>query len=127
MLWYGAEPSKEEALESHELARRVVDLLADKQAEEVVLLDIRKVTTFADYFVIASAMNIRQMQSLCEAVREGLAKEGFRSFHEEGFVDSGWVLLDYGGVIVHVFSPEQRRYYDLEGLWKSGVELVRIQ
>lgn len=104
-----------------------MDLLADKQAEDIILLDIRKVTTFSDFFVIASAVNVRHLRSLCDGVREGLEREGARSFHEEGFVDSGWVLMDYGGVILHIFSPEQRRYYDLEGLWKSGVELVRVQ
>jgi len=113
--------------EPGDLARHVVDLLSDRQAEDIVLLDVRKVASFADYFVIASAMNPRQMGALVETVGRELRSEHVRGHHREGELDSGWVLLDYGAVIVHLFSPEQREYYALEGLWSSAQEVVRIQ
>ncbi len=115
------------SLESAELAREIVDVLSDRQAEDIVLLDISAVASFADHFVIATATSVRQMDALLDAVGEALAKLGVRPRRREGTPDSGWVLVDYGDVIVHLFSPEDRAYYDLEGLWSKGVPLVRIQ
>ena len=113
--------------EPADIARRIVDLLADRQAEDVVLLDIRRVASFADYFVIASAMNPRQMSALVETVEKELRQDGVRCRHQEGPLDSGWVLLDYSDVIVHLFSPEMRAYYALEELWHDATPVVRIQ
>jgi ribosome-associated protein len=93
----------------------------------VLLLDISKVTTFTDYFVIASAVNVRQMQALREALDEALARDEHGPIRSEGDIDSGWVLLDLGDVIVHLLSPEQRAYYDIERLWSAGTPVVRIQ
>jgi ribosome-associated protein len=105
----------------------MVDLLVEKQAEDVLLLDISKVTTFADYFVIASAANVRQMQALRDALDEALERDGHGPVRSEGDIDSGWVLVDAGDVIIHLFSPEQRAYYDIERLWSSGTPVVRVQ
>jgi ribosome-associated protein len=105
----------------------VVDLLADRQAEDVVLLDIRQLASYADYFIIASAMNPRQMRALVETVGKELRREGIRPQHVEGAADSGWVLMDYGSVIAHLFSPELREFYGLEELWRAATPVVRIQ
>ncbi len=110
-----------------DLARRIVDLLADRQAEDVLLLDIRKVASFADYFVIATAINNRQMRALVELVNNELREEDIKPHHREGGMDSGWILVDYGAIILHIFSPELREYYALEELWKDAKEVVRIQ
>ncbi len=110
-------------LEAGELAQRVVELLADKQAEDIILLDIGQVASFADYFVIASASNVRQMKTLVDSV----SSEPGLSAHQEGAADSGWVLLDLGDVIVHLFDPETRAYYKIEELWSRGVSVVRFQ
>lgn len=110
-----------------DLARRIVDLLADRQAEDVLLLDIRKVASFADYFVIATAINNRQMRALVELVNTELREEDIKPHHREGGIDSGWILVDYGAIILHIFSPELRDYYDLEELWQDATEVVRIQ
>ena len=104
-----------------------MDLLADRQAEEIVLLDIRRVAPFADYFVIASAVNPRQMRALVETLERDLRQDGVRARHKEGALDSGWVLVDYSSVIVHLFSPELREYYALEELWQEATPVVRIQ
>jgi ribosome-associated protein len=114
-------------LQEATLARRIVDLLSDKRAEDILLLDIRGVTLFADYFVIASAETVRHTQALCDVLDEELAKDGVSAWGREGQAGSGWVLLDYGDVIVHIFGPEQRSFYDLEGLWHEAVPVVRIQ
>ena len=114
-------------LQGAELARRIVELLSDKRAEDILLLDIRSVALFADYFAIASAETARHTQALCDALDEELAKDGVSVWGREGEAGSGWVLLDFGDVIVHIFGPEQRSFYDLEGLWREGVPVVRIQ
>ncbi len=114
-------------LEGATLARRIVDLLADRQAEDILLLDIGKVTLFADYFVIASAQTTRQMRALCDAVDSELAKDGVTPYGREGEPDSGWILLDLGDVIVHIFAPDERHFYDLEGLYQAATPVVRIQ
>ena len=114
-------------LEAVALARRIVDLLSDKQAEEILLLDVKAVASFADCFVIASGQNMRHMQALCDAVDEELGKDGVHPQGQEGVVDSGWVLMDFGDVIVHIFARREREYYNLEGLWSRGVPVLRIQ
>ena len=110
-----------------DIARRIVDLLADRQAEDVMLLDIRPVASFADYFVIATAVNNRQMRALIQLIDSELREEDIKPLHREGGIDSGWILVDYGDIILHVFSPELRDYYALEELWKDATEVVRIQ
>ncbi len=111
-----------------ELARRLVDLLSDRQAEEVTLLDIRQVADFTDFFIIATALNARHMGALIVAFEKDLAREGIKALRREGEDDSGWVLVDYGDVIVHLFAPEERAFYNLEALWRrAGVPAVRFQ
>ncbi len=113
---------------SADLAQRIVDILTDRQAENVVLLDIQRVASFTDFFVIATAQNSRHMTALMETLDRDLAAEGVHSIHIEGESDSGWVLLDFSDVIVHLFTPEDRAYYNLEGLWgRAGVAAVRFQ
>ena len=117
-----------EAMEASDLARRLVDLLSDRQAEDVVILDLRQRATFTDYFVIASAQNPRHMRALIDAFDTELASEGIKSLRRAGEGDSGWVLVDFGDVVVHLFAPEDRAFYDLESLWGgAGVAVVRFQ
>jgi ribosome-associated protein len=114
--------------EPAEIARRIVDLLSDRQAEDVVMLDIHEVASFTDYFVIATAQNPRHMNALIDAFGKDLANEGIKALHREGQADSGWVLVDFGAVIVHLFTPDERTFYNLEGLWgRAGVPAVRFQ
>ncbi len=83
--------------------------------------------SFADYFVIASGQTVRLLEAMLESVDEGLSPEGVTPMGREGDAASGWVLLDYGDVIVHVFGQEERGYYDLEGLWHDATPVVRVQ
>lgn len=118
---------EERYLDADALARKIVDILADKQADDVLLLDISKVASFADYFVLASAQSVRQLKAMLESVDEELSPDGLKPMGREGEADSGWVLLDYGDVIVHLFGQEERRYYDLESLWHDATPLLRVQ
>jgi ribosome-associated protein len=85
------------------------------------------VASFSDYFVIASAGSSRQMDAVLESIEEALEEDRPTLIGREGEPESGWVLLDYGDVIVHLFAPEERAYYDLEGLWQAATPVVRIQ
>ncbi len=115
-------------LEPITLARRIVDVVEEKLGEDIVLLDIREQSPFADFFVICSGTTERQLKALVEGVRETVKKElKVIPHHIEGEPLAGWVLLDYLDVIVHIFSPELRDYYDLEGLWQEGKVLLRVQ
>ncbi|HLZ69812.1 MAG TPA: ribosome silencing factor [Dehalococcoidia bacterium] len=108
------------------MAQNLVDILSDRQAEDIVQLDISKVSTFADYFVIATANNVRQLNALIDTLEREMKPRGVDLGPREGEPDSGWVLLDFGPVIVHLFSPEQRAFYNLEGLWSRSAPLVRF-
>ncbi|MGC9396296.1 MAG: ribosome silencing factor [Anaerolineae bacterium] len=116
-------------MESLELAHRIAEILVDKQGEDILILDLRAVTTFTDYFVICSGTSRRQLDALQSALREELKKTDERvlAFNVEGEADSGWILVDYNSVIVHLFDPEMRDFYRLEELWKNGRVVARIQ
>ena len=114
-------------LDSADIAQRLVDTLSDRQAEDITQIDISKVSTFADYFVIATAGNVRQMNALIDTLDREMKQAGVEMGSKEGDPESGWVLLDFVDVIVHLFSQEQREFYDLEGLWSRSAPLVRFQ
>jgi ribosome-associated protein len=110
-----------------EVAQRAVEIASDKQATDIILLDIQGVATFADYFVLLSADSMRQINALVEDIALQLKTEDIHIGHKEGTPEGGWVLLDYGDVLIHVFSPEEREYYRLEELWKEAIPLVQVQ
>ncbi len=91
------------------------------------MLDIRRLTTIADYFVVCTAASERQLKAVTDAVLETVGKDGVDALHTEGVGESGWVLLDYGSVIVHIFAPAERQYYRLERLWSAATPVLRIQ
>ena len=96
--------------------------------DDILLLDIREISPFSDFFVICSGASERQLKALVQGIRETVKKElDILPHNVEGEAISGWVLLDYLDVIVHIFSPELRDYYDLEGLWQEGKVLLRMQ
>ncbi len=114
-------------LEAIELAHRVVEIASDKQASDIVLLDVRGAVSFADYFVLFSGQSERQISAIQDEILYSLKREGVLPHHREGSVDSGWLLLDYGDVIVHIFAPVERDYYQLDQLWSQAKPVVRIQ
>lgn len=101
-------------------------MASDKQASDIVLLDTRKVCSFADYFVICSGDSDRQVQAIHDEVEQVLKREGILPRHREGTLDSGWLLIDFGDVIVHIFAAFEREYYQLDKLWSQASTVVRI-
>ena len=104
-------------MENKELALLAAKLLDSKKARDISIIDIAEKSDFADYFVIATAGSARQIGALCDEVEDGLAKENIFADHKEGRGETGWVLLDYGDVIVNVFTAEQRDHYQIEKVW----------
>ena len=99
---------------------RAIAAAEDKQAVDLVVLDLRKAAGFTDFFLICSGTNPRQVRAIADAVTEALAGEGARPAHVEGYDRSEWILLDYFDFIVHVFAPETRVFYGLERLWGNA-------
>ena len=114
-------------MEALALAQKTIEAASDKLASDIVLLDTRQVCSFADYFVICSADSARQLQSIYDEVEHVLKKEGVLPRHLEGTMDSGWMLVDYGDVIVHIFAGPEREFYKLEKMWSEATPVVRIQ
>jgi ribosome-associated protein len=110
-----------------DLARRIVDLAEDKKAADIVLLDLSALTTLADYFVIASGGSERQIDAIADGIASGLRDAGIRAIGREGTPDSHWILLDFGAVIVHVFTPPEREFYQLEKHWAEAKTILRVQ
>ena len=92
----------------------------DKKALNMTALDLRAITSFADYFLICSGTSTRQVQAISDAVVERLREEGDRPLHVEGYDVAEWILLDFGHLIVHVFSEKARTFYELERLWRDA-------
>jgi ribosome-associated protein len=120
----GAAPAEEQALA---LARRIVDLAADKKAADIVLLEVRELTTLADYFVICSGGSERQLGAIADGIVEGLREEKTRPIGREGGANAHWLLIDFGSVIVHIMAPPERDFYQLERLWADAPLLLRVQ
>ncbi len=110
-------------LESLDQAKAAASAAENKKGEDIKILDIREVADFADYFVLATGNNRNQLEAMEEAVDEALIKGGAVHKNTEGNRDSGWILMDYGDVIVHLFDKESRAFYDLERIWKDGKEI----
>jgi ribosome-associated protein len=116
------------SLDETELAHLLVDKLEEHQAADIVMLDLREITPLADYFVICTAESERQAKALQEILREELKNEHkTRPLSTEGEPASGWTLLDYNSVVVHIFSTQTRAYYRLEELWKAAPVVLKIQ
>jgi ribosome-associated protein len=110
-----------------EVARKAVDVAEDKKAADIVLLDLAGVTTMADYFVICSGGSERQIQAIADGIVDALRAEGVRPIGREGEAASHWILVDFGAVIVHVFTPPERDYYELEKHWSEARTILRVQ
>lgn len=105
-----------------------MDVASDRKGESVVLMDMRQVSPVTDFFVVLSGNSDRQLKAIIEHIGQELKdRYGILPWRTEGEAQNGWVLMDYGDVVVHGFLPEKRSYYDLEGLWREAPVVVRIQ
>jgi len=114
-------------LEGIEAARKAVEAASEKQASNIVLLDVDHICSFTSYFVICSGESARQITAIQDAVEETLREENLKPHHREGDLDSGWLLLDFGDVVIHIFATAERDYYQLDELWNQAIPVVRIQ
>ena len=110
-----------------ELARRIVELAEDKKAADIVLLDLAGLTAVADAFVICNGGSERQLEAIADGIIGGLRDAKIKPFGREGTAASHWILLDYGSVIVHVFTPPERDFYQLERHWAEAKTILRVQ
>ncbi len=120
-------PISIDAAEALAQARRIVALAEDKKASDIVLIDVSALTSIADYFVICSGSSERQLGAIADGIIEGLKDDGVSPLGREGAAGAHWVLIDFGAVIVHVFAPPERDYYQLEKLWADAPTLLRVQ
>ena len=100
--------------------RAAIGAAQEKQAEDVILLDLEGLGAFTDYFLICTGFSSPQLEAICDEIEERLERDGTRRTHREGKPGSDWMLLDFGSLIVHVFTERARHFYDLERLWRAA-------
>jgi len=113
-------------LDNREVAIHTGEILSAKKAEQVIVLGIAEQSSFADFFVNATALNERQLMALSDEVEDQLSKDGVIPKNIEGQSSSGWILMDYGDIVVNIFLPQQREMYQLEKIWGDG-EFIAIE
>ena len=112
-------------IEPREMAQMIAETLSAKKAMDVIIIDISPKSSFADYFVMASAGNERQLEALKDHIEDLLEPQEIFPKSVEGKRESGWILMDYGDVIIHIFDRENRLFYDLERIWKDGKRIEK--
>lgn len=110
-------------MNSLEIAETAVEALKEKKAQDIKVLDLRKITTFCDFFVIATGTSDIHVKSLADYVEEKLDEKGVKLDHREGYRSGRWILLDYKDVVIHIFYKEERNFYNLERLWIDAEEI----
>lgn len=105
---------------SREMVKLAYQAMDDKKAGNIKILDISDITPIADFFIICSGSNSSQMDAIIDNVTETLGRAGYDAKRSEGGRNSGWILMDYNDIVVHVFSKEDRLFYDLERIWRDG-------
>ena len=111
---------KTKPLEIVRHAHKISELMLGKKALDIKIIDVRKITTLTDFFVICTSESEPQTRAITDHIHEQMKKDGMKAWHIEGYENLEWVLLDYVNIVVHVFSRESRDYYDLERLWADG-------
>ena len=114
-------------LKPEEIARLATQVASEKQARDIVMLDVKEVCSFADYFVICTGDVKRHIEAIWQGINATLKSKGVLALHNEGTLDSGWMLVDFGSVVVHIFAPQERDYYQLDKLWSQAPPVIRIQ
>lgn len=110
-------------MELKEIVKKIYNIIEEKKGEDIKVIDIAKVSTIADYFIIASANNINQVQAISDEIDFILGKEGVMPKAIEGNKNATWMLLDYNDIVVHIFLREDRAFYDLDRIWRDGKEI----
>ena len=111
--------------ESRKMALIAVEALEDKKGNDITIIDISEISVLADYFIIAGGSNRNQIQAMSDSVEEALGRAGYLPKQIEGYQSAGWILLDFKDIIIHIFSKEDREFYDLERVWRDGKEITK--
>ena len=111
--------------ESKKMALLAVEALEDKKAEDITIIDISEVSVLAAYILIADGSNRNQVQAMADSAEEALGRAGYDAKQIEGYQSANWILMDYKDIIVHVFSKEDRAFYDLERIWRDGKQITK--
>ena len=110
-------------MELKEIVKKIYNIIEEKKGEDIKVIDIAKVSDIADYFIIASANNINQVQAISDEIEFILGKDGIMPKAIEGNKNASWMLLDYNDIVVHIFLREDRAFYDLDRIWRDGKEI----
>ncbi|EIC95582.1 iojap-like protein [Lachnoanaerobaculum saburreum F0468] len=110
-------------MELKEIVKKIYKIIEDKKGDDIKVIDISKISSIADYFIIAGANNINQVQAISDEIDFILGKEGILPKAIEGNKNATWMLLDYNDIVVHIFLKEDRVFYDLERIWRDGTEV----
>ncbi|MCD8018331.1 MAG: ribosome silencing factor [Clostridiales bacterium] len=113
--------------ESKKMALLAIDALEDKKAADITIIDISEISILADYFIIADGNNRNQVQAMADSAEEALGRAGYEPKQIEGYQTANWILMDYKDIIVHVFSKEDRAFYDLERIWRDGKQITKAE
>lgn len=113
--------------ETVDISRRIVEILEEHKGEDILLLDVSDQADFTDYFIIVSATSDRMIQSLGTILQDQIRDEFKLHGKIQGVKGGGWTLIDFGDIVVHIFAPERRDFYDLESLWKEAKTILRVQ
>ena len=105
---------------------RVAEILDNRNAEDIILIDIREQSILADYFVICSGKAANHVKVLADELEDKLGKEGIRPVRKEGYQEGRWIVMDYGDILVHIFHNDEREYYNIERLWMDGTNQVEF-
>lgn len=108
---------------STEIANRAVELLKDKKAKDIRLLDIHEISTLSDYFIITTGTSTTQVQAMADELEEKMKLDGYKLYHKEGFRGGRWILMDFNYVVIHLFHSEERDFYNLERIWVDAKEI----
>ena len=101
-------------------AQRISELMLDKKALDIIMIDVRKITTLTDFFVVCTSESEPQTRAITDHINQKMKEEGVKSWHIEGYEHLDWVLIDFVHIVVHIFSKETREYYEFERLWADG-------
>ncbi len=112
---------------SKEMVKLAYEALEEKKGEDIQVIEIMDISVVADYFIIANGSNSSQVDALVDSVKDKLGRSGYEPLRVEGVRSASWILMDYGDVIVHVFSKEDRLFYNLERIWRDGKVITKEQ
>jgi ribosome-associated protein len=112
---------------SKNMVKLVFEALEEKKGEDIQIIEIKDISIIADYFIIANGANALQVDALVDSVKDKLGRNGYEPLRVEGVKSASWILMDYGDVVVHIFSKEDRLFYDLERIWRDGKIITKEQ